>query len=218
MFSRRVHAGDEEVVMGLLALVLMTAFLVVGLGVRGWQHRRRYRHNVLGGLKRKPGTKEWYIGKCMGTGAFAIAVAAVLDATGVLAPLPTLHFAAVEVAGVVMALVGFAAAEWAVTAMAETWRVSVDTSEQVRLVTTGPFSLVRNPVYTGLAVTMLGITLMVANLVSIPGWITLAAGLELQVRLLEEPYLRGLHGKDFDDYSARVGRFVPGLGRRVHTV
>lgn len=198
--------------MALLALVFMATFVVVGLGVRGWQHRRRYGHNVLGGLKRKPGTKEWYIGKCIGAGAFAIAVAAVLDATRTLAPLPALHSTAVEVAGIVMALAGFVAAEWAVTAMAETWRVSVDTSEQVRLVTTGPFALVRNPVYTGLIVTMLGITLMVGNLVAILGWITLVAGLELQVRLLEEPYLRGLHDTDFDDYVAHVGRFVPGVG------
>jgi len=203
---------------GLLALALMTVFLVVGLPVRGWQHHRRYGYNVLSGLKRQPGTKEWFIGKCIGTGAFAIAVAAVLDATGTLAPMPTLDSTAVDAAGVVMALAGFATAQWAVTEMAETWRVSVDFSEQVRLVTTGPFALIRNPVYTGLIVTMLGITLVVANVLSILGWIALVAGLELQVRLLEEPYLLWLHGKDFDDYAARVGRFVPGVGKRMHTV
>jgi hypothetical protein len=62
--------------MAVLALVFMVAFVIVGLGVRGWQHGRRYGYNVLSGLKRKPGTKEWYIGKCTGTGAFAIAAAA----------------------------------------------------------------------------------------------------------------------------------------------
>jgi protein-S-isoprenylcysteine O-methyltransferase Ste14 len=61
---------------------------------------------------------------------------------------------------------------------------------------------------------MLGITLMVASLVAILGWITFVAGLELQVRLLEEPYLRELHDTDFDDYAAHVGRFVPVLGRK----
>lgn len=200
--------------MGVLALVFMVAFVVVGLGVRGWQHRRRYGYNVLSGLKRTPGAKEWYIGKCIGTGAFAIAAAAVLDATGTLPPLPALHYTAVEGAGIVVALAGFAAAEWAVGAMAETWRVSVNRSEAVRLVTTGPFALVRNPVYAGLIVTMLGLTLMVASLVAILGWITLIVGLELQVRLLEEPYLRGSHDTDFDNYAAHVGRFVPGVGRK----
>jgi protein-S-isoprenylcysteine O-methyltransferase Ste14 len=201
--------------MGVLALVFMAVFVVVGLGARGWQHRRRYGYNVLGGLKRKPGTKEWYIGKCIGTGAFAIAAAAVLVATGTLAPMSALHSTAVEGAGIVVALAGFAATEWAVTAMAETWRVSVDTSERVRLVTTGPFALVRNPVYVGLIVTMLGVTLMVVSLAAILGWIALIVGFEFQVRLLEEPYLRGLHGTDFDEYAGRVGRFVPGLGGRV---
>jgi len=135
-----------------------------------------------------------------------------------LVPLSVLRSTALEATGIVIAVGGFVAAEWAVMTMAETWRLRVDTSEQVRLVTTGPFGLVRNPVYTGIIATMFGITLMVANLVAILGWIMLVVGLEFQVRLLEEPYLRRLHDKDFDDYASRVGRFVPGLGRRERTI
>jgi len=205
--------------MGLLALVFMMLFLAIGLGAQGWWHHRRYGYNVLGGLWRKPGTKEWYIGECFGTGALAIAVAAVLDTTGTLASLSVLRSTALEATGIVIAVGGFVAAEWAVMTMAETWRLRVDTSEQVRLVTSGPFALVRNPVYTGMIATMFGISLMVANLVAILGWITLVVGLEFQVRLLEEPYLRWLHDNDFDNYASRVGRFVPGLGRaRAHNL
>ena len=37
-------------------------------------------------------------------------------------------------------------------------------------------------------------------------------GSQLQVRLIEEPYLRQTHGSGYVDYASRVGRFVPGLG------
>ena len=37
--------------------------------------------------------------------------------------------------------------------------------------------------------------------------------LELQTRLVEEPYLRRVHGAAYEEYARRVGRFVPGVGR-----
>ena len=42
----------------------------------------------------------------------------------------------------------------------------------------------------------------------------LVAAVQLQVRVVEEPYLRRVHGRVYRGYAARVGRFVPGLGRR----
>ncbi|MDI3422276.1 hypothetical protein [Streptomyces luteolus] len=38
-------------------------------------------------------------------------------------------------------------------------------------------------------------------------------GIELQVRRIEEPCLRHVHGAAWQEYAARTGRFVPGLGR-----
>ena len=43
-----------------------------------------------------------------------------------------------------------------------------------------------------------------------------AAAVQLQVRVVEEPYLLATHGKTYAAYAARVGRFVPGAGR-LHT-
>lgn len=53
----------------------------------------------------------------------------------------------------------------------------------------------------------------------VPSWIALAGfaalwrALELQVRVVEEPYLLSVHGSTYADYAARVGRFAPGTGR-----
>jgi protein-S-isoprenylcysteine O-methyltransferase Ste14 len=38
-------------------------------------------------------------------------------------------------------------------------------------------------------------------------------GIEMQVRAVEEPYLKRIHGEAYLHYAKRVGRFVPGFGR-----
>jgi hypothetical protein len=43
--------------------------------------------------------------------------------------------------------------------------------------------------------------------------VLLVVALELQTRLIEEPYLSRIHGEQDADYAARVGRFLPGIGR-----
>ena len=62
-------------------------------------------------------------------------------------------------------------------------------------------------------VTATGLTMIIPNIVSIIGLAVTIAALELQVRLVEEPYLRELHGDRYREYSATVGRFVPHIGR-----
>jgi protein-S-isoprenylcysteine O-methyltransferase Ste14 len=41
----------------------------------------------------------------------------------------------------------------------------------------------------------------------------LAAGVDVQARLVEEPYLRATHGQAYVDYARRTGRFIPAIGR-----
>ncbi len=55
--------------------------------------------------------------------------------------------------------------------------------------------------------------LMVGNLVAIAGLVALVAALQLQVRLVEEPYLHRTHNDDYDRYATSAGRFLPLLGR-----
>ena len=68
-------------------------------------------------------------------------------------------------------------------------------------------------IFTAMITAVAGVSAMT------PTWPQLAvpaavfAGIELQVRLVEEPYLRSTHGAAYTGYTARTGRFLPGLGR-----
>jgi protein-S-isoprenylcysteine O-methyltransferase Ste14 len=98
-------------------------------------------------------------------------------------------------------------------AMGESWRIGVGEGERTALVTTGPFAVVRNPIFAAMLPASLGLALLVPNIAALVGFGALVLALQIQVRLVEEPYLLRQHGEAYRDYAARVGRFVPGLGR-----
>jgi len=98
--------------------------------------------------------------------------------------------------------------------MGASWRIGVDDTEHTRLVTTGVFAYVRNPIFTAMLATFAGLALMVPNPVAVTGYALLLAGVQAQVRAVEEPYLQQIHGRAYTDYTTRVGRFLPGIGRK----
>ncbi|WP_150254910.1 methyltransferase family protein [Nocardiopsis deserti] len=97
--------------------------------------------------------------------------------------------------------------------MSDSWRIGVQEGEHTALVTGGLFALVRNPVFTGMAVLLVGMALALPGALSPAALLVLVAGVQVQVRLIEEPYLLRTHGTAYRAYAARTGRFVPMLGR-----
>jgi protein-S-isoprenylcysteine O-methyltransferase Ste14 len=58
----------------------------------------------------------------------------------------------------------------------------------------------------------LGVLLMVPTWVSAAALVAMVVAVQLQVRAVEEPHLRAVHGAAYEEYSARTGRFLPGVG------
>jgi protein-S-isoprenylcysteine O-methyltransferase Ste14 len=119
----------------------------------------------------------------------------------------------VRVAGIVLAAAGIAGTAGAQLAMGRAWRIGVDPTERTNLVTGGPFALVRNPIYAAMIPFFAGIALIVGNVVGLAAVACAVTSLELQTRVVEEPHLLRTHGEEYASYAARVGRFVPGVGR-----
>lgn len=146
-------------------------------------------------------------------GTLGVGVAAPVAALVGLPPVPPLSATAVQIGGVVVAVVAIGAVFAAQQTMGASWRVGLDPAERTTLVTDGVFGLVRNPIMAGAATMFAGLTLMVPNVVALVAYVSLVAAIQLQIRRVEEPHLRAVHGADYQRYAATVGRFVPGLGR-----
>ena len=116
-------------------------------------------------------------------------------------------------AAAVLVLVGFTLAAFIASsrAMGRNWSLVARTRTDHQLVTWGPFAWVRHPIYSGLFAFMLALALAFGH------WRGLIVGVPLYwlgtwLRVAqEERLLRAQFGAAYDDYSARVKRFVPGV-------
>jgi protein-S-isoprenylcysteine O-methyltransferase Ste14 len=119
--------------------------------------------------------------------------------------------AGVIAACIVLALAGAALAVLGVTGLGPALTASPIPREHAPLVTRGVYGLVRNPIYTGLMTGGLGLALFGASGWHIAAWVALVLLLTGKTRW-EERMLVAEH-PDYAGYAARVGRFLPGLGR-----
>jgi len=199
--------------MATLALLLYLVYLVLAFGLRTLIQVRRTGSTGFHGLGGRPGSAEWIAGVGFTVALLVGAAAPVLALLDVVEPIAALDTTAVHIAGLVLAVGGIGLTFYAQVAMGASWRIGVDPAERTQLVTSGPFALVRNPIFAAMLPTALGLTLLVPSWVALTGLAGLVVALELQVRVVEEPYLLRAHGEAYARYAARVGRFVPGVGR-----
>ncbi|MFM9139530.1 MAG: methyltransferase family protein [Solirubrobacterales bacterium] len=161
----------------------------------------------------RPGSVEWLAGRLFVAALLVGVLAPVLALTGLVEPLCALDIGAVHAAGAAISLVGLALTLASQFQMGVSWRVGVDEDERTELVERGLFGLVRNPIFSAMVVVTCGLVMMVPSVVAFGGLAALVIALELQVRVVEEPYLLRTQGEAYASYAARVGRFVPGVGR-----
>lgn len=95
--------------------------------------------------------------------------------------------------------------------MGKNWSLVARTREDHQLVRTGPFAVVRHPIYVALFLFMIGMAIAYGHtrnlILAVPVY---AVATWLRARL-EERLLRHRFGADYDAYAARVKRFVPGV-------
>ena len=199
--------------MPVVALVLFAIFGVLGFSWRSWLQHRRTGSTGFRGVSGRVGSAEWFAGVGFVVALAAAFFAPVLQLAGVGSPLSFLHAPWIQLTGIAVAIAGTAATVYAQVDMGDSWRIGVDPSETTTLVRQGVFGLVRNPIFTAMFVFGVGIALVTPNAVALVGFALLVLTIEVQVRVVEEPYLATKHGDTYRDYLASVGRFVPGVGR-----
>jgi protein-S-isoprenylcysteine O-methyltransferase Ste14 len=196
-----------------LAAWMLGGFIVLTLGVRVVIQLLRTGKTGLVGLRHGAGLVDWLSG-ILFVGGMAVSIVSLqLVLQDSLDPIGDLDTTPLHVIGVVLAAAGGSAVFLAQLGMGASWRIGVSDEQNTDLVTSGWFSLVRNPIYSAMIVGWTGFALLVPTWLSIAAVFVIAAGLELQVRTVEEPFLIRTHGDAYRAYAARVGRFVPGVGR-----
>jgi protein-S-isoprenylcysteine O-methyltransferase Ste14 len=92
--------------------------------------------------------------------------------------------------------------------MGKSWRIGIDPHEKTQLIFSGPFRIVRHPIYTLSILLMLGTLATTPTLTMLVIAIVHIACLQFEARR-EEAYLLAKHGDAYANYSQRVGRFFP---------
>ena len=99
----------------------------------------------------------------------------------------------------------------AVSTLGKQWSLAARVLEGHKLITSGPYSVVRNPIYTGmfgmLLATGLAISQWIGLLIAV---IVFAIGTAVRVHS-EEKLLRGAFGEEFEAYARKVPALVPFL-------
>ena len=123
---------------------------------------------------------------------------------------PTVAFggyrAQVALAGAVLCVLGLLFASWARLTMGRSWGMPMTVNQQTALVTTGPYALVRHPIYTGVAAMLIGSALVfppavVGAAVLIPYFVLSA--------FREERDMGRLFPDVYPDYMRHTKRLVP---------
>jgi protein-S-isoprenylcysteine O-methyltransferase Ste14 len=199
-------------VMPLVALALCVVYLLLVFGLRSllrWRSTGSSGVTPPGGRHYEEGAADalFLVGLVLDLGAPLLVIAGAL---------PVLEGLAGLTATVVGSLLFAGAIAFALMAqheMGAAWRTGVVAVADDPLVTSGPFALVRHPVYTATLVASLAVALIVPTALAVLALAACVAGLELQTRAVEEPHLLSRHGEAYRAYARRTGRFAPLLGR-----
>jgi protein-S-isoprenylcysteine O-methyltransferase len=110
--------------------------------------------------------------------------------------------------GVILTFGGAALAIWARYILGGNWSASVTVKRDHALICTGPYAIVRHPIYTGLLLASLGAAIAFADL---KGFLAppLLAFAWRRKSLIEEEFMRSEFGDEYTAYAAHVKSLIP---------
>ena len=91
--------------------------------------------------------------------------------------------------------------------MANSWRIGIDEKNKTELVTTGLFSISRNPIFLGVMIANVGLLLIIPNAFTLLIVSLSTTSINTQIRL-EEDFLQRNQGKKYQIYLNRVNRWL----------
>jgi protein-S-isoprenylcysteine O-methyltransferase Ste14 len=110
---------------------------------------------------------------------------------------------------VALVSLGFAFAWWARIYLGNLWSASITVKADHRIVDTGPYAIVRHPIYTGILLAVFATAGAKGTITGIVGALVITLGFWMKARF-EERWLREeLGAEGYDDYRRRVPMLLP---------
>jgi protein-S-isoprenylcysteine O-methyltransferase Ste14 len=117
-------------------------------------------------------------------------------------------------AGVVITAIGVLFSIWARVHLGKYWSGIITLKEGHKLITTGPYRIVRHPIYTGMITGVIGSAITAGTGDAALGIVLFIWACMIKVRR-EEQLLTGEFGQEYEDFRRRVPMLVPFLVRPV---
>ena len=117
----------------------------------------------------------------------------------------------INVAGIVVTVVGLALRWYAIIYLGRFFTVNVAIAADHQLIDTGPYRWLRHPAYTGALLAFLGLGLCAQNWASLAVIVIGTTAAFIYRMQVEEVALTGAFGERYRQYMQRTWRLVPGL-------
>jgi protein-S-isoprenylcysteine O-methyltransferase Ste14 len=112
-------------------------------------------------------------------------------------------------AGMLLCLIGILTVQRALRHLDKQWRLDAALNADHQLIRTGPYALLRHPIYSAMFAMILGTGLMLARWPAVIAAAVLhIAGTEIRIRS-EEKLLRSRFGEDYDTWAKHVRAYIP---------
>lgn len=107
--------------------------------------------------------------------------------------------------------VGFAFSWWARLHLGKLWSAFVTRKDDHRIIDTGPYRIVRHPIYTGIILAAVSVAILKGNLYAIAGALLIIVGFWIKARLEERFLSQELGPETYAAYRRRVPMLIPFL-------
>jgi protein-S-isoprenylcysteine O-methyltransferase Ste14 len=112
--------------------------------------------------------------------------------------------------GTLLVAAGLLFAGWARWHLGRNWSGNVTVKEGHTLIRSGPYRLVRHPIYSGMLLALFGTALAIASARGFIGMALILIGFLLKLQV-EEARMGETFPADYADYCRRTARLIPGI-------
>ena len=182
----------------LLTIVAWSAFVLSWIGAAFWADR----------AEKRPARREAWLYRAVTVAGVVLLVAGGEQFTRAADRLWSFE-PVVDYALVLVVLSGIAFTWWARLYLGRLWSSSVTKKADHRVVDTGPYAIVRHPIYTGIILACAATAAQLGTALAVAGVLVLWVGFWIKARL-EERFLRSqLQEGAYDAYRQKVPMLVP---------